>query len=283
MTTKVGWLRRQLPGVIAVVVAVVGYVVVSLPTVSAAEQDRMASRYGFTARTIALPAADKQQQIRPVNKEYQRIQAWISSVGAAIAMNDLDGDGRSNDLCLVDTRTDQVVVTPTPGAGEDRYAPFALEPDGLPVNDAIAPMGCAPGDFNEDGRMDLLVYLWGRTPVIYLAKADSSTLDNDAYVATELVPDPNTRAGEYAGAQWNTNAVAIDDFDADGHVDIFVANYFPDSPVLDPEVDGGVEMNDSLSHATNSGKKMIFRFESAGADSVSFMQAPDSVFPDGAE
>lgn len=283
MTTKVGWLRRQLPGVIAVVVAVVGYVVVSLPTVSAAEQDRMASRYGFTARTIALPAADKQQQIRPVNKEYQRIQAWISSVGAAIAMNDLDGDGRSNDLCLVDTRTDQVVVTPTPGAGEDRYAPFALEPDGLPVNDAIAPMGCAPGDFNEDGRMDLLVYLWGRTPVIYLAKVDSSTLDNDAYVATELVPDPNTRAGEYAGAQWNTNAVAIDDFDADGHVDIFVANYFPDSPVLDPEVDGGVEMNDSLSHATNSGKKMIFRFESAGADSVSFMQAPDSVFPDGAE
>lgn len=283
MTTKVGWLRRQLPGVIAVVVAVVGYVVVSLPTVSAAEQERMASRYGFTAKTIALPAADKQQQIRPVNKEYERIQAWISSVGAAIAMNDLDGDGRSNDLCLVDTRTDQVVVTPTPGAGEDRYAPFALEPDGLPVNDAMAPMGCAPGDFNEDGRMDLLVYLWGRTPVIYLAKADASTLDDDAYVATELVPDPDTRDGKYAGPQWNTNAVAIDDLDADGHVDIFVANYFPDSPVLDPEVDGGVEMNDSLSHAKNSGKKMIFRFEGAGADSVSFTQAPDSVFPDGAE
>ncbi len=284
MTTKVGWLRRQLPGVIAVVVAVVGYIVVSLPTVSAAEQDRMAGRYGFTAMSIALPAADKQQTVRPVNQEYKRIQAWISSVGAAIAMNDLDGDGLSNDLCLVDTRTDQVVVTPAPGRGDDRYAPFALDPAPLPVNDAMAPMGCAPGDYNEDGRMDLLVYLWGRTPVIYLAKADVSTLDKNAYRPVELVPNPKvTEDGEYAGAQWNSNAVAIDDFDGDGHVDIFVANYFPDSPVLDPTVDGGVVMNDSLSHAMNSGKKMIYRFTGATADSVDFAKVPDSVFPDGAQ
>lgn len=282
MTAKVGWLRRQLPGVIAVVVAVVGYIVVSLPSVSAAEQDRMASRYGFQAMTIALPEAEKHQTIRPVNQEYEKIQAWISSVGAAIAMNDLDGDGLSNDLCLVDTRTDQVVVTPTPGAGSDRYAPFALDLAPLPTNPNIAPMGCTPGDFNEDGQMDLLAYYWGRTAVIFLGDKDATSLSENAYTPTELVPDPKVINGEYADVQWNTNAVAVDDLDGDGHVDIFIANYFPDSPVLDPTVDGGVEMNDGLSNAKNSGKKMIFCFKEATEDSVSFMQAPDSVFPDGA-
>src|SRR5689334_7396380 len=138
MTATLGWLRRHLPGVVAVVLVVGGYFVVNLPTVSAAEQDAMASRYKFVPMTIALPASDKQQTIRKVNKDYEKIRAWISSVGAAVAMNDLDGDGLANDICLVDPRTDQVVVTPTPGKGDKRYAPFALDPAPLPMNDHIA-------------------------------------------------------------------------------------------------------------------------------------------------
>jgi hypothetical protein len=180
------------------------------------------------------------------------------------------------------------VVTPTPGVGDKRYAPFTLDPAPLPVNDTMAPMGCAPGDFNEDGRMDVLVYLWGRTPVIYLAKpgppaTGPNALSKNAFTPTELVPGPTVLDGKYAGLQWNTNAVAIDDFDGDGHVDVFIANYFPDSPVLDPSINGGVEMNDSLSHAKNSGKKYIYRYTGGGATSVDFEEVPDSAFPEGAQ
>src|SRR5215204_2183832 len=128
-------------------------------------------------------------------------------------------------------------------------------------------MGCLPGDFNEDGRMDLLVYLWGRTPILHLARADATGLDADTYVATELVTGPNSTGGVYTGEQWNSNTAAIADFDGDGHDDIYVGNYFPHSPVLDYTVDGGVEMNESLSHATNGGKDYIFRWTGATAGS----------------
>lgn len=277
MKSTLGWLRRQLPGVIAVVAIVIGYSVVQLPTVTAAEQERMASEYSFAPQTIALPAADKQQGIREVNQDYEDIAAWISSVGAAVAMNDLDGDGLSNDLCLVDTRTDQVIITPTPGKGGERYEPFELEPDSLPMNDVMAPMGCVPADYNEDGRVDLMVYMWGRTPIIYLAKAGSAAgateLADSSYEATEMVPGDNSTNGEYDGAQWNTNAATVGDFDGDGHQDIFIGNYFPDGPVLDSSVSGGVTMNHSMSHALNSGEKYIYRFTDATATSVSFEKA----------
>src|SRR5262249_14672360 len=150
------------------------------------------------------------------------------------------GNGRSDDLCIVDTRSDRVVITPVPGTG-DRYAPFALTYGSLPMSDTIAPMGCVPGDVNADGRMDLLVYFWGRTPIVFLAKANAHGLSDDTYQPTELVP--NAGGAKYTGELWNTNSATVGDFDGDGHADIYIGNYFPDGPVLDDTVSGGVTMN----------------------------------------
>src|SRR5436305_1587410 len=98
----------------------------------------------------------------------ERISGWVSAVGAAVALNDLDGDGLSNDVCYVDPRTDQVILAPVPGTPA-RYQPFELDRSPLPFDAAtMAPMGCLPGDFNEDGLIDILVYYWGRAPVIFL-------------------------------------------------------------------------------------------------------------------
>jgi hypothetical protein len=266
MTATFGWLRRQLAGIVALALILGLFLVARLPSVSAAEQDSMAGKFHFTPMTIALPAAAKSQSIRTVNKEYEKIAAWISSVGAAIAINDISGSGKPNDLCLVDPRSDQVVITPAPDSGP-RYAPFALDPaPALPTWDYMAPMGCVPGDYNEDGRTDVLAYYWGRTPVLFLQKATATKFDASAFQPTELVPGNNRGPdGKYTGPLWNTDSVTIGDFDGDGHVDVFVGNYFPDSKVLDPNADGGITLNQSMSHATNSGAKYIFRWTGATA------------------
>lgn len=287
MSATVGWLRRQLPGIVALALVVGMFMWSKLPESSAEEIDQLAGKYEFQSMSIALPGGHEQRTIRKVNQRYANIDAWISSVGAAIALNDLDGDGLSNDLCVVDTRTDQVVVTPAPGAGDKRYEAFALGYGGLPSNDAMAPMGCVPGDFNADGRMDLLVYLWGRTPIVHLSKAGGSEpgaikLDANCFLATELVPGPNATDGKYTGPQWNSNTAAVADFDGDGHDDLYIGNYFAHSPVLDSTVDGGVEMNRSLSHATNGGEDYIYRWTgSASGEQPAASFALDLAFPQG--
>jgi hypothetical protein len=188
MNAVLGLLRRQLTGVVALVVVVGFFFAVKLPSSSAAAREELASGFAFTGHSLALPASDKQQAIRQVNQAYKHIDGWISSVGAAVAANDLDGDRLPNDLCLVDPRTDQVIVTPAADRAQGRYAPFELRPEPLPVDDTMAPMGCVPADLNEDGRMDLLVYMWGRVPVVHLQKADRGTLSADAFTPVEAVP-----------------------------------------------------------------------------------------------
>src|SRR5262249_25257585 len=150
--------------IVALVLLAGVFVAVRLPEASAAERREMARPFRFTPMSIALPGGYPQQTIRRVNRDYEHIRAWISSVAAGVAMNDLDGDGLDNDLCVTDVRVDRVIVSPAPVGGAQRYQPFALDPAPLPMNPYIAPMGCVPGDFNEDGRTDLLVYWWGRTP-----------------------------------------------------------------------------------------------------------------------
>jgi hypothetical protein len=98
----------------------------------------------------------------------ERISAWISSVGASVALADLDGDGLYAEVCHVDPRVDRVIVSPAPGTPQ-RFAPFAL---GDAPAAGIAPMGCLPGDLDENGREDLLVYFWGRPPVAFLRTGD---------------------------------------------------------------------------------------------------------------
>lgn len=268
MTHPISWLRKQAPGVVALVLMVSTFYAVKPSESSAADKAELAESFAFQPMAIAMPGGFKQQTVRKVNKAYKHIEAWISSVGAGVAMNDIDSDGLPNDLCVTDPQIDQAVVTPAPvpGRKSPSYAPFALDPAPLPKSGIMAPIGCVPGDYNEDGATDLLVYYWGRTPVIFQARKDAvqnaTPVTADRFEPVELVPGAG--GGIYTGPLWNSNAAAVADFDGDGHNDIYIGNYFPDSPVLDDTKDGGVTMNDSLSHAQNGGGGHFFRWTTAG-------------------
>ncbi|MGX1777029.1 CRTAC1 family protein [Nocardia brasiliensis] len=253
--------RALVPTICAVVVLLAAFLIAQAQ-VATDDPAEVAQDYKFESMSIAMPPGYDQlpaKTVREVNPAYQNIRSWISSVGASIAINDLVGHGRSNGMCIVDTRTDSVIVTHTPTAPQaDRFTPFLLRPDPLIMDSTMAPMGCAPGDFNGDGGMDLLVYYWGRTPIMFLHRDDAAG-PAPAYVPVEVVPPGNTR-DQYNGERWNTNAVSIADFDGDGHPDIVFGNYFPNSGVLDPNGRPDVVMNDSMSNAKNAAGERVLRW-----------------------
>jgi len=262
-----GRLRTLIPAITAIVALFTVYVVVGNPA-QASEVSQTAAKYSFKQMPIAMPPGyddRKMNTIRQVNPAYYKIRSWMSAVGASVAINDLTGHGRSDGMCLVDTRTNDVVVTYTPtAAAADRFTPFVLDPAPLPVDDTMAPTGCMAGDFTGDGRMGLLVFYWGRTPILFLPKAGATTVSRDAYVAQELVSGVETD-GKYTGPQWNTDAVAVADLTGTGHPAIVVGNYFPDGGILDVHGQNNVVMPNSLSSANNGGGLHLLRWLKASS------------------
>ncbi len=210
------------------------------------------------------------RSIRAVNPSLASIAGWISSVGAAVAVADMQGIGRSADICLVDPRADEVSVRPAPGTGE-RYLPFVLPnpAEGFdPVT--VAPMGCMLADFNEDGLMDVLIYYWGRTPVIFLRLTPA--METAAFRPIEIVSEREI---------WNTNAAILADVDGDGAPDLLFGNYYQDGArVLDPGADEAVAMQRSMSRAANGGRNRLLLWEASTADGVIYRDATGALPPE---
>jgi hypothetical protein len=224
-----------------------------LPTTSQEERQQLAARFQFAAQPLPEVPGPEVRYIRPVHPSLQHAAAWISSVGASVAIADMDGDQLPNDVCYVDTRTDQVIVAPIPGTG-DRFAPFVLSPGArLYDRTTMAPTHSLPGDLNEDGRTDVIVSYWGRTPIAFLQRGGESraegALSGEGFVPIEIAP---------GGERWFTDAACRADVDGDGHVDLLVGNYFQDGArILDESADGSEEMQKSMSMAFNGGRNRL--------------------------
>ena len=93
---------------------------------------KLAANFRFEKLPLAeIANPPPYKSVREVHPSLKRIAAWVSTLGAAAALVDLDSDGLPNDLLNIDPRTDLVTVAPAPGTGA-RYAPFTLNPAPLP-------------------------------------------------------------------------------------------------------------------------------------------------------
>ena len=232
----------------------------------------MTARFRFARTTLPeIPGPEAQHWRKNLHPSLTRISAFMSSIGAGAALNDLDGDGLPNDVAYIDPRTNRMIVAPVPGTAR-RYEPFVLDqgPEFFP--ERMAPLALVPGDFNEDGLMDILALNAGRTPMFFL-RLPGTPLGPDGYRLQPLFePD----------CVWLSTSATIADFDGDGHMDIMVGNYFADgSDVLNVKGTGIVHLPASYSRAYNGGGEHVFRWVSArgGPDpSVRFEEVPDA-FP----
>jgi hypothetical protein len=272
-------LKRSARKITAAMIAAVAFVAMYAADRSVvANVSGIAGQFKFSRHTLPEVGGAETRQFRPTHPDLRHLAGWWSQWGAAAALNDLDGDGLANDVCHVDTRTDQVIVAPVPGTG-DRYKPFAVDFNlgGVKLFDraTMAPMGCLPGDFDEDGRIDIVVYFYGRTPLLLLSRSapgEEARLGPKSFTPVDIIP---------GGQIWVTGSATTADLDGDGHLELIVANYAADgSALLDAKATTPVYMPASFSRAFNGGGVRIYRClprEKDNLRTVECAEVPDAL------
>ncbi len=158
------------------------------------------------------------------------------TMGGGVAWFDFDGDGDADLLCINATwwpddprRLDPAAGRPpthalfrndTPPGGPPRFTDVTAG-SGLAVSDYA--MGAACGDFDGDGRPDVLLTCVGPNRLFRNLGGGRFA---DVTAETGLAGGPE---------DWSTAAAWID-VDNDGDLDLFVGNYVQWSPALDFEV-----------------------------------------------
>jgi hypothetical protein len=169
------------------------------------------------------------------------VEPHVAALGAAVSVADFDGDGNP-DLYFTNSRFGEpnaLYHNRGDGTFEEMAASAGLADLNRP-GEGVS-MGSVWGDFDNDGREDLLVYRYG-----YLALFRN--------VDGHHFEDVTEKAGL---RRWvNSNGAVWFDYDRDGLLDLYVTAYFRDVDLW--HLATTRIMHNSFEFATNGGKNLLF-------------------------
>ena len=202
----------------------------------------LAAGYGFhlaeSSRTAGLEFVHEAPTLDP---KLSHIMPQVASMGAAVAVADIDADGRP-DLYVTNSKEgskNRLYRNRGDGTFEDVAAPFGVADLNRPETGVS--MGAVFGDYDNDGFEDLLLYRWGRPELFRNEGGRRFT---------------SVSAGLPAWA--NVNTAIWFDFDRDGRLDVFLGGYYPERLNLWKLADTKI-MPESFEYANNGGRKYLYR------------------------
>jgi hypothetical protein len=139
----------------------------------------------------------------------------LETTGCGVAFYDYDNDGWLDIFLVNGSRLEGFASGPVPSAHlfkNNRDGTFADVTAKAGVAHSGWGQGVCVGDYDNDGFEDLFVTYFGKN-VLYHNNGDGTFTD---------VSDKAGIAGN--GKRWNTGCAFVD-YDRDGHLDLFVANY----------------------------------------------------------
>ncbi len=158
----------------------------------------------------------------------------LETTGCGVAFFDYDNDGWLDIFLVNGTRFE----TKWPAGGAPVSRLYKNNRDGTFTDVTIKAdvartgwgQGCCTGDYNNDGHEDLFVTYWGDC-ALYRNNGDGTF--------TDVAPKAGVTTRTTTGLQrWNTGCAFLD-YDRDGHLDLFVANYIDFDPKTAPLPESG--------------------------------------------
>jgi hypothetical protein len=146
-----------------------------------------------------------------------RKQYILEETGCGVALFDYDNDGWLDIFLVNGSRLAETTGQTAPGNflfHNNRDGTFTDVTERAGLARSGWGQGCCVGDYDNDGFDDLVVTYWGEI-VLYHNNGDGT------------FSDVSTKAGlvqDGPGQRWNTGCCFLD-YDRDGHLDLFVANY----------------------------------------------------------